>query len=84
MNEKIVEELQALLASEGWAIFKSLVAEMYGEEQVMAELYNRANKTVDYDSLGRQTAVMMATIAAVRNILSLPGEKIAALEGEKA
>lgn len=80
MSEKVVEELQELLACQGWTIFKALVAELYGDEAVVAELSKRANNTTRLDELGMQAAVVLSTQQALRNILNLPEAKIAEIE----
>lgn len=83
VKENVIEELQALIDSPGWRIFRELVLEMYGDARVLHELNGQAQSSPDLNRLGMQTAVVLSTRKALDNILALPGAWIEQAEQER-
>jgi hypothetical protein len=83
LTERDGEELHALIAGRGWLIFLELIEEMYGNEQIVNDLYTKANANMDLTDLGRHTAVVLSTRKAIDNILAIPQTAIDQIEGER-
>jgi len=82
LNERDGEELHALLASRGWALFRQLALEMYGDDSIVNDLFMKAHANMDLTELGRHAAVILSTRKALDNLLELPAAAISQIEGE--